>query len=253
MLNEKKLEDEIAAIISDKMQQLGRDDLYRQPIVSFSAAQDKRYNRLKTIIGDWHLNPTELLPEAESVISYFVPFTKGVTQSPEEANDGAYLWAEAYEVVNEYFSVINEAVAEHLMRQCYPTKSIIVTYDQKVLKAIWSHRSAAVISGLGTFGANGLVITDKGSSGRFGSIITSAKLRPNVNRVSDKCNYKKDGSCGLCFKICPVNALFPDRFEKFICKDKLLKNDKSLKETNDFQHVDTCGKCISICPFAYRV
>jgi epoxyqueuosine reductase QueG len=116
---------------------------------------------------------------------------------------------------------------------------------------MWSHRSAAAIAGLGTFGANKLLITEKGSGGRFCTILTSAVLKANQVPIESKCLYLKNGSCGLCFKICPVNALFPDSIDKFACQNEVNKNEAKPKESTNLQSADTCGKCISVCPFAY--
>ena len=245
------MEREIETIIAEKLLELNRPDLYRQPITAFSAANDRRYAQLKEIIGDWSLNPIEIMPKAKSVISYFIPYTKKLTDEPKKHEDASYVWAEAYELINKHFHDINEAVVKYLISKGFLAESIIVTYDHDILRAVWSHKSAAAIAGLGVFGANRLLITEKGSSGRYGSIITSAKLEANENTLTDKCLYIKSGSCGLCFKICPVNALAPNSFDKFSCKNVLLKNKKILQETSQLEHVDVCGKCISICPLAY--
>jgi epoxyqueuosine reductase QueG len=253
MTANKNIEMEIKQIISDSLNELNRPDLFRQPIVAFSSASDERYWQLKDIIGDWHLSPTELLPEAKSVISYFVPFTREVAMEPKTSENGSFLWSESYQEINQHFDLINQAVEDFLTRHGYLTKTIQAThtYDPKDLKSMWSHRSAAAIAGLGTFGLNRMLITEKGSAGRFCTIITSATLTANSIPIENKCLYEKNGSCKLCLKICPVKALSIDSFEKFDCQDEVNKNEIIMKETTNLQFVDTCGKCISICPVAY--
>ena len=144
------LESGVEKIIEDKVKALGRPDLFRPPLVAFSAADDERFQELKHLIGDWHLTPKELFPEAKSVISYFVPFTKEVVMNPRKMKDGSALWSEAYQEINAYFDVINEAIKSHLESEGYLVMTIksTHTYDPKDLKATWSHRSAAVIAGL---------------------------------------------------------------------------------------------------------
>jgi len=250
-----KIEIKVEQIITNQIIALDRPDLFREPIVAFSAADDKRYGELKEIIGEWHLNPTELLSEAKSVISYFVPFTKEVASEPKKVEGGSPLWSEAYQEINEHFDNINQAVSDYLNGLGYSTKTIKAThtYDPKDMRSMWSHRSAAAIAGLGSFGANKLLITEKGSGGRFCTILTSAILEADQNSIENKCHYLKNGSCGLCFKICPVNALSPDSIDKFVCQDEVNKNEAKLKETTKLQSADTCGKCISVCPFAHIV
>lgn len=247
------LEMDIKKIVEDMVEKLNRPDLFRAPLVAFSDANDVRYLELKELIGDWHNTPKELLPEAQSVISYFVPFTKQVVMEPKTVKDGSALWSEAYQEINAYFEVINQAVRTHLKNQGYLVETIRAThtYDPKDLKAYWSHRSAAVIAGLATLGANRLAITEKGSGGRFCTVITSAKLKPTQIPVEEKCLYKKNGSCGLCFKACPVGALKSTQMDKFACQDELNKNEALLRQKTDFKEADTCGKCISVCPLSY--
>ena len=171
---------------------------------------------------------------------------------PKTCKHASILWSDAYQTINSYFEEINDAVKRYLIFQGYQAVTIKAThtYDPKDLKSMWSHRSAAVIAGLATLGANRLAITEKGSGGRFCTVITSAKLQPNQNPIEEKCPYKKNGSCGLCFKACPVGALRPDGMDKFACQDEVNRNEELLrKETNLI--ADTCGKCISVCPFAY--
>jgi len=247
------LEAEIKKIIVDRVEKLNRPDLFRIPLVAFSSADDERYEELKTLIGDWHKTPKEFLPEARSVISYFVPFTKEVVMNPKKMKDGSALWSEAYQEINAYFDVINEEVKSYLESKGYQVMTIpsTHTYDPKDLKAAWSHRSAAVVAGLATLGANRLAITEKGSGGRFCSVITSAELEPNPVPIEEKCLYKKNGSCGLCFKACPIGALKPEGLDKFACQDELNKNQDILRKETKLVDADTCGKCISVCPLSY--
>lgn len=253
MVENKNIEMAIEQIIIERLNDLNRTDLFRKPIVAYSSATDHRYMQLKEIIGDWHLNPTELLPEAKSVISYFVPFTKEVAMEPKTVENGSYLWSESYQEINQYFDRINQAIVAFLTKHGYLAKTIQAThtYDPKDLRSMWSHRSAAEIAGLGAFGLNRMLITEKGSAGRFCTVITSASLTANTRPIENKCLYVKNGSCKLCLKACPVKALSMDSFEKFDCQDEVNKNERIMKEATNLEFVDTCGKCISVCPVAY--
>jgi len=247
------LEKEIDQIIVSKVEDLNRPDLLRKPLVGFSSAHDPRYPKLKQIIGPWHLNPVEILPDAESVISYFVPFTKPVVGEPKKVIDGSPLWGEAYVVINSYFAEISETIASYLISLGYSATAIPAThtYDPKTIECKWSHRSAAHAAGLGSFGANRMLITAKGSGGRFCTVITSAKLKANETQAQNRCLNAKNGSCGKCFEICPVRALQPGLFEKFVCQSVTDRNRELNKDIPILGEADTCGKCISVCPIAY--
>ncbi|MDO5688963.1 MAG: hypothetical protein Q4G61_01790 [Tissierellia bacterium] len=243
----------IHEIIEEKLAELQRPDLYRQPLVRLSSSTDPAYDQLKTMIGPWHKSPREIQSNAMTVISYFVPFTREVAKAPNYHQDGTPIWAEAYQEINRHFNHINDAISDFLIREGHSATTIpsTHTYDPKDLKCWWSHRSAAVIAGLGAFGANRLVITEKGSAGRFCSVITSAPLTPSAAPDQVRCLYLNKGTCGLCFKTCPVQALAPESLEKFGCQEELFKNADHLKDQTELTSADTCGKCISICPVAY--
>lgn len=240
--------DDIKKIIIEKTASLNRQDLLRKPLVGFSQADDIQYDQLKEKIGDWHLNPAELLKDAKTVISYFVPFTKDVAADPKKNSGGSALWGEAYAVINPYFDEINSSIIEYLNNMGYSAAAIKAThtFDPKDMQSMWSHRSAAAIAGMGKFGANRLVITEKGSAGRFCTVLTSAVIHKELNQVEERCLYNRNRTCGLCFEICPVHALMSNSFNKFACQYVCNTN-----QIQDKHGSDTCGKCISVCPLAY--
>lgn len=248
-----KMEENIKKIIKDEMKKLGRGDLFREPIVGFSSVDDNRYEDLKEIIGDWLQSPSEILPASKSVISYFIPFTKEVVEGPRSVDRVSPQWSESYVVINEYFNHINGEIKKYLLAEGFTAKDMAAThtYDPKVLKSTWSHRSAAAIAGIGAFGLNRMLITERGCGGRYGSVITSAPLEGNDRPVENTCLYMQDESCSLCVDVCPADALSMDGdFDKFACHDLLLENMEIMKEM-DIVASDTCGKCISVCPVAY--
>lgn len=247
------LEKRIEEVIVKKLEELGRSDLFRTPHVGFSAADDPKFEELKTIIGPWHYLPGDILPGAKSVISFYVPFTAEVAEGPKEAQYASIKWGESYEVINAHFGVMSDAVIELLTAEGYKAEKIPAThtYDPATLQCKWSHRSAAVIAGLGSFGANRLVITEKGSAVRFCTVITDAVLQPSGPYQGPKCMFMEDGSCRLCIDFCPAKALNDGDIDKFVCQRELNLNEARLKETTPFKGSDSCGKCISICPFSY--
>lgn len=245
-----KLEEAIAAIVRAEVDSANRPDLFRRPLCGFSAADDPRYHALKTIIGPWHLDPIELLKDAKSVVSFFVPFTVDLPRSAGAEEPVSALWGEAYVVLNNLFDTIGKALSKFLSMQGFSALPIASThtYDPEKLQSMWSHRSAAAISGLGSFGANRLLITAKGSAGRFCTLLTSAPLEPSPSPAPERCFHHKSGGCLLCVKSCPVGALKPDAFEPFSCNGRLLENADKL---SGIGFCDVCGKCIASCPLAY--
>jgi len=246
------LEERIEKIICDKLDEYGRPDLFRKPIVNFVEASDENFMILKEKIGPWHRVPSEFFPEAKSVISYFVPFTKEVAMAPASHENPAQIWGEAYVKINNIFPKINEAVEKFLIEEGFAAVSDPVTnnYDPADLKVPWSHRSVAVLAEIAKIGANNLIITSKGSCGRVSSIVTSAKLQPKEMPEVPDCLYLKNGSCGKCHEICPAHAFGKDGFDKFACQDKL-ETFHQYFEPIDGKQPGVCGKCLSVCPYAY--
>ena len=247
------LETEIQRIIEETFAELNRPDLIRTPLVAFASAQDPKYQELKTLVGPWHQLPTDFLPDAQTVISYFIPFTKEVALAPKNEPDGSPIWSEAYILINQHFHVVNQAVQDYLESQGYSAAQIrpAKAYDPETFRAPWSHRSTAVIAGLASFGANNLAITDKGSGGRFCSLITSAKLEPTRSAPKKRCPYFINGGCGLCLKACPAGALDGGITNKAACQAELNKNPERLQKKNARYIADICGKCLSVCPLVY--
>lgn len=246
------IELQLFRILQEQVEMLRRPDLFRSPLIAFSSAGDARYQELKTMVGPWHRSPQELLPGAQTVISCFVPFTQAVAASPLDPREPLHLWGEAYEVINARYDHIGAAIREYLQAcgyESFPVPSTH-TYDPKDLQCYWSHRSAACIAGLGTFGANRLLITEKGSAGRFCTVLTTAPLPTRRLPPKVQCPYFSTGACGACLQACPVSALRPHDFARFDCLEELFRNMDHLQTAYGYVEADVCGKCISACPYA---
>lgn len=244
-----ELTESVYSLIEKQVSDCGRPDLFRAPLCAFSAANNPLYAELKTVIGDWHCHPTELLPDAQSVISFFIPFTPEVAQSAKQETPVSPLWGEAYLVANALLNQIGRSLADMLIAKGFSALSFAAThtYDSEKLQSAWSHRSAAVIAGLGSFGVNRMLITNKGSAGRLGTVLTSAVIAPSPSPAPDRCLYQKTGDCLLCLEACPVGALGQNSFAPFTCHDRLLENGALLSHLGT---CDVCGKCVANCPLA---
>ena len=114
----------------------------------------------------------------------------------------------------------------------------------------WSHKSIAVLAGLGSFGLHHLIITDAGCAGRLGSLVLDAKLPRRSPAKMERCPGLVDGSRTACVRLCPVSAL--DDFgtlDKPLCWERLKRN---ANEHRIPGLADGCGKC-SVGPCALSV
>lgn len=229
------------------------DELFREPLIGFSSVNDERYKNIKEIIGPHHLHPTEVLPSCKTIVSFFIPFTKKVVGSNivEGKKKVSYLWAKTYYECNILINSLAEGLVEYLKDFNATGATIQATkgFDTELFVAQWSHKSAAVISGLGELGVHSLLITDKGCAGRIGTVLLDIELEPTNTKTSDKprCLYYLDGSCLQCVDNCPTNSLSIDGLNKKVCYKKVQHTDKIYP---DLGPCSSCGKC-SVGPCAY--
>ncbi len=217
---------------------------YRQPVVGFAAADDPRFAELRLIAEPSHLLPTDLLPGARSVVSFFLPFAAWVIEANTRHREQvAREWAVAYVETNALIARITAQMIEDLDRQGVRAAAEPAThnFDPVSLVSRWSHKSVAVIAGLGSVGLHQMVITDVGCAGRFGSLVLDAALPISPSQPRERCLYFHDGSCLECVTRCPVGALDAgEPLDKQRCYRRLLD---IAAEYEDLGLVDVCGKC----------
>ncbi len=118
----------------------------------------------------------------------------------------------------------------------------------------WSHRHVAYFAGLGTFGLNNMLITEKGCCGRLGSLVTTAPIDMHSSpeyglQNHEKCLNKTFGNCGLCIGKCVADAYTDHSFDRFRCYAQCLENAQLHCEMG---YADVCGKCLVGLPCSYR-
>ncbi|NCB70564.1 MAG: epoxyqueuosine reductase [Clostridia bacterium] len=220
---------------------------WRGPVVGIADAEDPLYKELKTIIDSTHALPSDIVPEARSVIAFFIPFSEEIANSNIPGEESSREWDYAYIETNNMISALSTHLYEKITEYGYKASNLPPTYnyDQKTLKSDWSHRSSAYIAGIGTFGINNMIITEKGCCGRFGSVITDWKLQPTERPQEEYCLYKREGICGSCVSSC-VNDAFKIRdgavtYDRYKCNEQIY--DKIIPQW-PIGPGDTCGKCM---------
>jgi epoxyqueuosine reductase QueG len=148
-----------------------------------------------------------------SVVSFFLPFDRWVVDAnAQDRAQVAHEWATAYVETNALIGRITAHLVKSLAEQGVRAAAEPAThnFDPLTLISQWSHKSVAVIAGLGSFGLHHMVITDAGCAGRFGSLVIDAPLPLTPAEPKERCLYFYDGSCQECILRCPVGALLRD-------------------------------------------
>lgn len=184
--------------------------------------------------------PQSIYPEAKTVIVIGLP-----VQLPIVETAPSIYYHKLYETVNNALDLKAYGISNFLTEKGYP--SIYVPRDcygdiDVLLEkpcAFFSHKHAAYLAGLGSFGQNNVLLTPKyGSRVRFTSIFTQAEIDGDPVKPIDLCT-----KCLLCVKECPVRAIkeeFPLPIDKILCAER----SKKLRE----EYRSPCGICIKVCP-----
>ena len=222
---------------------------WKEPLIAYADSMDEMFNNLRCIVSPSHALPKDLLPEAQTVVTYFIPFDEMVIESNIEGKESSEIWARAYVETNQLILDLNMFIKRELEKLGYKSEITPAThnFNSKNLISNWSHRHVAIISGLGTFGLNNMLITDKGCCGRIGSFITDLKLEPTKRLPGESCLYKHMGTCTKCVDRCVNEALKVDGFDRHKCYEMCLYNDNL---HSGIGLCDVCGKCLVGVPCA---
>ena len=218
--------------------------IYDLPLLGVAGASDPLWKIMKepNIIGPDHLTPKEWLPEANSVISYFLPFTEEIRSSNRLKGMPSKEWLYGRCEGEMFNNAMRGLIIDEI--ETADGKALAPALDKRFTvnnhKSNWSERHVAFIAGLGTFSLSHSLITNRGTAGRFGSVVVDLKLEPKQRLYQDVEEYCS--KCGTCIKICPPQAITENDKDDESCSWYL---DKML-ELNRPRY--GCGKCQTAVP-----
>lgn len=223
--------------------------LFDKPIFAFGSTDDECFTLFKqaSVIGEHFLLPKEWMPSANTVISFFLPYSeevrkanRGDNQWPaEEWLHGRYEGHKLLVKLCEFLMSELSAAGFESMAPSLDNRFWTNDYDQEydiMFTSNWSERHVAFACGLGTFGLSKGLITRKGIAGRFGSILTDLSLQPDTRDYKEV--YEYCNMCGVCAKKCPANAIsIENGKDHFPC---YMHIEETLRKYNPRYG---CGKC----------
>lgn len=229
-------------------QKNNKENIWGMPVVKFGNATLKEFKMLREVVHPEHYNPDEILACAKTVISYFIPYNEKIGESNIEGELNSKEWAMTYERTRELVRELEDGLTKFVQEKGYHVQRIddAKALDKEVLKSRWSHRHVAYICGLGTFGINNMLITEKGCCGRIGSMVSDIDVHPDLPIETEYCLKKKNGTCGTCIERCPAKALNIIKSNINLCKQQCDKNRVV------YNNINTCGKCVVGLPCTFK-
>ena len=248
----------IAADIAKKPEYAGRK-IHDGVICGAAAANDEVIASLKANreANIDMMQPGEWLPGAESVISFFTPFARWITEENAGGNwpSGAWLHGriEGQASSVKAFSALADKLrgegCEAVIPTLDPRMKVFMKfagYPESLYTANWSERHAAFAAGLGTFGLSRGIITRLGTAGRFMSIITTLTLAPTPRPYTDTLEYC--AKCGACIGACPPKAISMESLKDHGLCDAYLAGVRQKEEP-----YYGCGKCQCGMPCSFTI
>lgn len=229
--------------------------LFEKPIIGYASANDDLFEKFKTdekITHGRFTPPREWMEDAKTVISIFLPYSKQVKAGNrrnmrEPSKEWLHIRREGKSIIDKLTQHIKEILTQQGYLCIAPSiddrfEEIIGTWidiDRQLTNSDyginWSQRHVAYVAGLGTFGLSKTLITKKGVTGSFTSLITNMEHEPtkrDYQGIYDYCSM-----CGVCISNCPPEAITFEGKDYTRCSKFIDEIDEEYGPGNG------CGKC----------
>jgi epoxyqueuosine reductase len=207
-------------------------------LVGYSSGADPLFHELKQHIGAFHWTPAEafamahpeivVAPEDLTVVCFALCQTEATKASnrpqtfyPSERWARSRIFGQACSRSLHLALVQALEAADHpAVAPFFHPKWSDQSSERFGRASNWSERHVAYISGLGTFGLSGGVITKKGQAVRFGSVVVLGRIPATPRLYSGPfayCLYYANDTCGECADRCPSGSVSRDGRDKEAC------------------------------------
>lgn len=237
-------------------------------LLGVASGDDPLWDQLKGHAAPQHWTPSEAFaasgdvglaqPEELTVISWAVCQTEATkaanrleTRMPSEPWARARIYGQEgnralHQVMLDAFRAAGyQAVAPSLL----PAWSEARPHTDH-WSSTWSERHVAYVSGLGTFGLSGGLITAKGMAVRFGSVVVRAVAQPTLRPYQgpfEYCLHFNGGECFACVDRCPSGSVNVEGRDKEACAGLLRRSEEYVRLHYGFDGYG-CGLCQTAVP-----
>lgn len=178
-----------------------------------------------------------------------------VDQLPNRADPAVAVsyQSHAYEIINQRLNIVASQVSSLLQQDGHRALPVPAAdgIDGHRLCAVFSHKLAAHLAGLGWIGKSCLLVTPQvGPRVRWISVLTDAPLTATGAPIEQRC-----GDCTECIDICPAHAFTGRPFRTDEPRDVRYDAMKCHQYRVDLQERTgsrVCGLCLYVCPHGRR-
>ena len=233
----------LASLLKEYASEIGIDHLGISPAANLEAIApflEERRDQLPPFLPrDWGQSPSQLLPDARSVIAIAIPYLRPAPAPPESLHGvlARYAW------IGDYHLLLKEKLqqlANFLVKE--RGSRFIISADTGPI----IDRFAAYNAGLGWYGLNrSLFVPGRGSWVVLGEILTDIELEPDPPTAS-RCT-----ECRRCIKACPTGALTPSGLDYTRCVSHLTQMKGMIpRELRPLMGsaLGGCDRCQEACP-----
>ncbi len=188
-------------------------------------------------------------PRAVSLgIELFHPIVDQLPQRAERTVAVSYRH-HCYDIINQRLDWLASRVGSALQREGFRAMPIPASkrVDDARICAVFSHKLAAHLAGLGWIGKSCLLITPQaGPRVRWITVLTDAPLTPTGKPMEPRC-----GTCRQCVDECPVQAFTGEPFrtgEPREVRYNARTCEQYFDELKAQNRMPVCGMCLYVCP-----
>lgn len=250
----------------NRLDKLDGSLIFDEPLVGFVSGVDPIFERLKDVIGPFHLTPIEALAKVSEqrgvprsfdggagVVSFVLPISRAtkkdnarMKEHPTAAWAHTRLAGEAFnkKLQAHVVSVLEEHGHFAVAPELEPGLFKVVRDPNVGFASPWSQRHVAYSANLGTFGLCDGLITTAGKAHRAGSVVVDVAL-DSPERSEDihrDCLFYQDQKCMGCIERCPAGAITEDGHDKDKCGKYVFEQIPFIKEHYGID-IYGCGLC----------
>lgn len=190
-------------------------------------------------------------PELKYAVSVAVKLPDAILKTIEKRPTIMYF--QQYRTANAKLDRLAFDTATLLERfggQAFPIAASQSTSDDKEsYRGVFSHKIAAVASGLGFIGKSGLLINPQyGGKLRFATVLTDIPFQSESPVIENGC-----GTCTACKDACPAKAITGEAYVLGAPRDTIFdaaKCSAHMKTYKDIGRGAVCGICLRVCPYS---